>query len=167
MNKGDRRFDPQDYIPRRFGLKYSPIPQIILEYLVPSIGKLYHHKIKLPSLTADSNSTVVINEIYELHHVYLNHKRVSQNQIAKLVDKLKAYLKQHQKKVNDDRKNDCQEYTDTGMELNSGNVDEDLNKLTTEELRKKKEEMDKLYQKNFISPDDNNFIFDVRVKYLS
>jgi hypothetical protein len=35
-----------DFQPKRFALNYDP-PMIILEYLVPSTGKLYHHKMKL------------------------------------------------------------------------------------------------------------------------
>ena len=35
-----------DFQPKRFALNYEP-PMIILEYLVPSTGKLYHHKMKL------------------------------------------------------------------------------------------------------------------------
>ena len=44
-----------DFQPKRFALNYDP-PMIILEYLVPSTGKLYHHKMKLRRL--NGNSTV-------------------------------------------------------------------------------------------------------------
>ncbi len=40
---------------------------------------------------------------------------------------------------------------------------EDLNQLQTEELKKRKEEMDKLYQKNAVLPGDENFQYDIRV----
>ena len=39
-----------DFHPQRFALNYDP-PMIILEYLVPSTGKLYHHKMKMRRLT--------------------------------------------------------------------------------------------------------------------
>mmetsp|Transcript_1832 Transcript_1832/g.2463 ORF Transcript_1832/g.2463 Transcript_1832/m.2463 type:complete len:91 (+) Transcript_1832:3-275(+) len=42
-----------DFHPKRFALSYDP-PMIILEYLVPSTGKLYHHKMKLRRLTGKS-----------------------------------------------------------------------------------------------------------------
>lgn len=45
-----------DFMPKRFALNYDP-PMLILEYLVPSTGKLYHHKMKLRRLT--SNTTVL------------------------------------------------------------------------------------------------------------
>ena len=62
-----------DFAPKRFAIKYEPIPTIgkcikltcvlhhfnsvllVLEYLVPSTGKLYHHKMKLRACTGDSD----------------------------------------------------------------------------------------------------------------
>jgi len=73
MNKCERRISPKDYTPKRFGLKYNP-PQIILEYLVPSTGKLYHHKIKLNKLQNESNIHEVLKEIYDKHSIYLENK---------------------------------------------------------------------------------------------
>ena len=48
-------FNSNDYIPKRFGLNYSP-PQIIIEYLAPSTGKLYHHKMRLHKFTKEKNT---------------------------------------------------------------------------------------------------------------
>ena len=48
-------FNSNDYIPKRFGLNYSP-PQIIIEYLAPSTGKLYHHKMRLHKFTKEKNN---------------------------------------------------------------------------------------------------------------
>ena len=42
-----------DFQPKRFALAYDP-PVIVLEYLVPSTGKLYHHKMRLRHLTKES-----------------------------------------------------------------------------------------------------------------
>jgi hypothetical protein len=42
-----------DFQPKRFALNYDP-PILILEYLVPSTGKLYHHKMKLRKLTGST-----------------------------------------------------------------------------------------------------------------
>ena len=41
--------DPADVQPKRFGLKYDP-PQVVLEYLERSTGKLYHRVITLNKL---------------------------------------------------------------------------------------------------------------------
>lgn len=81
MSKPKRKFDSTDYLPKRFGLKYNP-SQIIIEYLVPSTGKLYHHKIKLPKLKFDSNIQEVMKEVYEKHFLYLDSKKINPNQIA-------------------------------------------------------------------------------------
>ena len=42
-----------DFQPKRFALSYDP-PTIVLEYMVPSTGKLYHHKMRLRQLQKDS-----------------------------------------------------------------------------------------------------------------
>jgi hypothetical protein len=80
MNKHDKRFNPNDYMPKRFGLKFNP-PQIILEYLVPSMGKLYHHKIKLYKLKYESVTQEVIKEVYEKHYPYLDHSKINLTQM--------------------------------------------------------------------------------------
>ena len=81
MNKQDKKFNSIDYTPRRFGLKYNP-PQIVLEYLVPSCGKLYHHKIKLNKLKPESNLQEVMKEIYDKHYMYLDNKKIRPTQIV-------------------------------------------------------------------------------------
>lgn len=92
MNKLDKKFNPNDYQPKRFGLKYNR-PGIILEYLQPSSGKLYHHKIRLYNLKPDGNIQEVMKEIYEKHYLYLDNKKISPNQILQLVERLKMNLK--------------------------------------------------------------------------
>ena len=87
------QFDPIDFKPKRFGLRYQP-PQIVIEYLVPSKNKLYHHKIKLPKLKHDSNLEEAMKEIYDKHNSYLDIKFIPQSQILKLVEKLKSNIRQ-------------------------------------------------------------------------
>lgn len=86
------KFNPNDFEPKRFGLRYNP-PQIVLEYLAPSSSKLYHHKIKLPKLKHDSNLEELMKEINEKHSQYFVEGKVSQTQILKLVEKLRSNLK--------------------------------------------------------------------------
>jgi centrosomal protein CEP19 len=195
MNKPDRKFNSHDYLPKRFGLKYNP-PQIIIEYLVPSSGKLYHHKIRLNKFKPDTNLQEVIKEIYEKHYMYLDQKKINPSQIVKLVDKLSNVRNvdingsnRGDKSQNKDKKdvyNSSNKKEQSVSNTNSGNKEkveinelddeeedyykffdydkEDLNKLETEELKKRKEEMDKLYNKNAVLPGDENFVFDVRVR---
>ena len=81
-------FNSNDYIPKRFGLNYSP-PQIIIEYLAPSTGKLYHHKMRLHKFTKEKSNAEVMKELYERHQVYLDKKKVSSEQLLKLIERLK------------------------------------------------------------------------------
>jgi len=53
----------------------------VLEYLLSSTGKLYHHKIKLPKLKSDSNVQDFMREIYEKNYMYLDSKKVNPEQI--------------------------------------------------------------------------------------
>ena len=95
MNKLDRKFNSNDYQPKRFGLNYNR-SGIILEYLVPSNGKLYHHKIRIKNLKSDSIIQEIMKEIYEKHYQYLDNKKISPTQILKLVERLKINLRQNE-----------------------------------------------------------------------
>jgi len=192
MNKIERKFNHNDYQPKRFGLKYNR-PGIILEYLVPSSGKLYHHKIKLNNLKTDSNIAEVMKEVYEKHYQYLDNKKISPNQILKLVERLKMNLKYQDSqnvksnliygKNSEEDKNSLSPESKNQIESKNSKVvineledeededyykfydyeKEDLNKLNLDELKMRKEEMEVLYKKNAVLPGDDNFVFDVRV----
>jgi centrosomal protein CEP19 len=55
---------------------------LVLEYLVPSSGKLYHHKIRLHKIKLDGDLQQIMKEIYEKHYNYLDSKKVNPAQIA-------------------------------------------------------------------------------------
>jgi len=80
-----------DYVPKRFGLKYDP-PTIILEYLIPSSGKLYHHKLKMPQLKWDSDTMETLEYLQKKHSQYFLGNKVSEPQIKNLIEKLKKKL---------------------------------------------------------------------------
>ena len=90
-------FNSNDYIPKRFGLNYSP-PQIIIEYLAPSTGKLYHHKMRLHKFTKEKNNAEIMKELYERHQSYLDKKKVSSEQLLKLIERLKQNFVPRKKK---------------------------------------------------------------------
>jgi hypothetical protein len=81
MSKVERRINPLDYSPKRFALKFKPA-QIVIEYLVPSSGKLYHHKIRVRSIHKDSKMEELMKEIYEKHNSYLDVNKINPNQIV-------------------------------------------------------------------------------------
>lgn len=89
--RNDELVDPDDYIPKRFGLKYNP-PMIVLEYMVISLGKLYHHKMKLMRLKGDSDLNEMVDYLYNRHGFYLKESVVSRQQLANLVSRLQKRL---------------------------------------------------------------------------
>jgi len=133
MNKLDKKFNPNDYQPKRFGLKYNR-PGIILEYLQPSNGKLYHHKIRLYNLKHDGNIQEVMKEIYEKHYLYLDNKKISPNQILKLVERLKTNLKANENSRGIEVKPNLNNSSNTKIEINSQiNNQKEINNQKNEE----------------------------------
>jgi len=91
-NKGPTtKIEQHDFVPKRFGLKYDP-PTIIMEYLVPSSGKLYHHKMKLRDLQHDTDTFDAIEALKKKHFQYFMGNKISESQIKTLVEKLKKSL---------------------------------------------------------------------------
>lgn len=164
MNKPEKKFNPLDYNPKRFGLKYNP-PQIVIEYLVPSSGKLYHHKIKIKK--TDTSLQEIVKEIYDNHYPYLDNKKINPTQVVRLVERLLHSKTNEIVKQNEEKKQDKVEINELDEEEDYYKFfdydNEDLNKLNEEELKKRKDQMEKLYEKNAVTPNDDNFVFDVRV----
>ena len=104
--RNDELVDQDDYMPKRFGLKYDP-PTIVLEYMVMSLGKLYHHKMKLLKLKHDSDINEMIDYVYSRHSFYLKESVVSRQQISNLIVRLQKRLKTESdtKKTNDKKEN--------------------------------------------------------------
>jgi len=90
-SKSVPKVEPNDYVPKRFGLRYNP-PTIIIEYLVPSSGKLYHHKVKVSNLKADSDTKDTLETLKKKHPIYFGGNKVSDSQIADFIDKLKKKI---------------------------------------------------------------------------
>jgi len=100
-------FNLNDYIPKRFALKYNP-PQIIIEYLKPSKNKFYHHRMILHKLNKDKNSEDIFIELYnnKRHKNYLDNKKANPNQIIKLIEKIKMnYLSNNNKDKDNENDN--------------------------------------------------------------
>ena len=67
---------------------------IVLEYLVPSTGKLYHHKMKLRQLKWDSETGEMLEYLRKRHALYFMTGKFNDKQITDLLDKMKYKLKQ-------------------------------------------------------------------------
>lgn len=89
--RNDDLVDPDDYMPKRFGLKYNP-PTIVLEYMVMSLGKLYHHKMKLMRLKPDSDVNEMVDYLYSRHGFYIKEETVSRQQLANLITRLQKRM---------------------------------------------------------------------------
>ena len=97
-------FNSNDYIPKRFGLNYSP-PQIIIEYLAPSTGKLYHHKMRLHKFTKEKNTGEIMKELFERHQAYLDKKKISSEQLVRLIERLKQNFVPRKRKEEENEEN--------------------------------------------------------------
>ena len=83
---------PTDYVPKRFGLNRDYPPtigslhceefiKIVLEYLVPSTGKLYHHRMKMAGLSSISSVSGIVEQLLKKHAAYLNNSKVLPRQL--------------------------------------------------------------------------------------
>jgi centrosomal protein CEP19 len=71
------KFSADDFVPKRYGLRYDP-PMIsnlvlikVMEYMIISTGKLYHHKMKLLNFSASSNCNEMCDYIIKKHEKYI------------------------------------------------------------------------------------------------
>eukprot|EP00826_Nyctotherus_ovalis_P023802 TRINITY_DN1830_c0_g1_i14.p1 TRINITY_DN1830_c0_g1~~TRINITY_DN1830_c0_g1_i14.p1 ORF type:complete len:167 (-),score=39.78 TRINITY_DN1830_c0_g1_i14:157-657(-) len=149
-----RTIKSTDYVPKRFALKFGSPPTIILEYLVPSSGKLFHHKMKLRNLHRASNPDAVVEELMKKHELYLKNSRLRSAQLAKLVSKLIARQKEAETKENKASKEIDYNHTD-------------LNKLDDEQLNQHKKKMDEVYFKNYKDPKAEGFVYDIEQDFES
>ena len=81
----------EDFQPKRFGLSFNP-PKIVLEYIVPSTGKLYLHNMRLSNLDADDDPQKWSQYLCKKHSMYLPPNKVDPGQIRTLVVKLQENL---------------------------------------------------------------------------
>ena len=70
----------------------------MLEYLVPSTGKLYHHKMRLRMLTGDSDVEEMLAYLEKRHPLYFVNRKLSKDQIRDLIKRLKFRVGEMAKK---------------------------------------------------------------------
>lgn len=81
-----------DFEPKRFALSYDP-PTIILEYMVASTGKLYHHKMRIKQMTKESKIDDMMDYLANRHPLYWNSPNLKKDQIRRLIDRLQYRMK--------------------------------------------------------------------------
>ena len=131
-------FNSNDYIPKRFGLNYSP-PQIVIEYLAPSTGKLYHHKMRLHKFKKEKNNAEIIKELYERHQIYLDKKKVSSEQLVRLIERLKQNFVPRKKKNENKKEEEKNQENKQKVEIKKEIKKEEKKEIKPEE---KSSEMD-------------------------
>jgi hypothetical protein len=73
-----------DFVPKRFALKYRP-PKIVLEYLIPSNGKLYIHYMKIRPNDLCESPEILYQKLKQKHSYYLDPSKVSETQVIELI----------------------------------------------------------------------------------
>lgn len=68
--------------------------------MVPSSGKLYHHKFKLLRLKHDSDTDDMIEYLRQRHPLYFVGDKLPMKQIIDLINRLKFRLKKQHDSVN-------------------------------------------------------------------
>jgi len=85
-----------DFQPKRFAVNYDP-PLIVLEYMVPSTGKLYHHKMRLKNLTKQTKISDMMNYLEQRHPLYFMSPNLKKDQVRKLVEQIQYKMKPDKK----------------------------------------------------------------------
>ena len=134
-------FNSNDYIPKRFGLNYSP-PQIVIEYLAPSTGKLYHHKMRLHKFKKEKNNAEIIKELYERHQIYLDKKKVSSEQLVRLIERLKQNFVPRKKKNENKKEEEKNQENKQKVEIKKEIKKEEKKELKPEEKSSEMEDFD-------------------------
>lgn len=55
---------------------------VVIEYLIPSSGKLYHHKMKVLGLKKTSDNDEIIDALREKHSPYFATNKISDEQLS-------------------------------------------------------------------------------------
>lgn len=94
MEFGVDTFD--EFEPQRFAVKFSP-PAIVMEYLVPSSGKLYMHNMRLKPQELKDMPEIIYLRLLRKHSVYLDPTKVSEAQVIGLIRRIINHNKDFKK----------------------------------------------------------------------
>lgn len=72
----------------------------VLEYLVPSTGKLYHHKMKMRRLTGNSTVKEALTYLHKRHPLYFVTNKINEDQVTDLIKRLIYRLKMKEEMAN-------------------------------------------------------------------
>ncbi|KAI6660594.1 Centrosomal protein of 19 kDa [Oopsacas minuta] len=149
------------YSPKKCGIKYTP-PTLVLIYEDHKMEKIKRRSIPLKKLTYSSDAEEVVENLYDnpRHSIYLS--RISRIQIQRLVGKVIRELA-------DDKPRRLPEVprtsTPTPTYIVEDTPDFDLNLLDDLDLKRQKEKMNILFEKNKISQNDKDYEYDIDMDF--
>lgn len=76
-----------EILPKRFALKFDK-PTIIMEYLIPSTGKLYHHNMRIKNSDLKNSAESIYARLRKKHSTYLDPTKISEQQVIDLIHML-------------------------------------------------------------------------------
>ncbi|KAF4661015.1 FtsJ methyltransferase domain containing 1 [Perkinsus chesapeaki] len=132
--------------PRRIGLLYTPTPTLVLEFAKLN-GKLYHRRMPLPRLDAQSDPEEIVQRLRKRFRDYLPRHLISDEQLLGLVRRLRDGAPR------------------SGKEQQIESEERDLNKLGDDKLQKVKAQMEVTFKQNQVRPDDPEFVYDIEVSF--
>lgn len=147
------------YSPKKCGIKYSP-PTLVLIYEDTVKEKTKRRSIPLKKLTNTSAVEEVVDNLYSncKHSVYL--AGIPRVQIEGLVGKIIRELAENSPRVLPQLPR-----TSTPTPTSTAATELDLNKLGDLELKREKEKMDVLFEKNKVRQETKDFEYDIEVDF--
>jgi centrosomal protein CEP19 len=140
-------------IPKKCGIRFSP-PALILVYEDKSRkDKLRKHVMPIRSFRTSSSVNFVAQDLKFRHGKILH--TVSTVQVEKMLRVLQEHMKGSEL---------LEALQIVNKEFSVGS-NEDLNKLGDDALRRKKEIMDQIFNKNRIKPEDPEFVYDKQIDF--
>jgi len=134
---------------QKLGVRLSP-PSLLLVYRPAAAERLRLRKMPVKSLTPSGSCTRVARELRERHHPYLD--PVPQRQLLKMLRIL-------QESLSGGAVADILPRVEAEFRVDP---DENLNKLSTEQLEHKKATMEDTFRRQLVRPGDADFVYDVR-----
>jgi hypothetical protein len=107
------------------------------------------------------DASIIAVQLRQQFPKYFDKEQVSLEQVSDLIQCLKDESKVHVRIVSCIEKNDGND----GNAEDDAAFDLDLNKVTEEQLKEAKAQMEVIYDEKRLKPDDSNYEYDKRVDY--
>lgn len=143
------------YLLKKCGVRFDP-PAVVITYVVKASGKLHRRTMPLRNFNKNSGVSRVAEELKGNGR----HKKYLEGLPLPQLEKLVTLIKDHLNGVT------LEESVAKNKTMDTLDPEEDLNKLTDEQLKQKKAIMDMTFEKNRKKPGDPDFQYDVEVDFM-